>query len=324
MHRALITGIAGQDGIYLARSLLAQGWSVVGTVRPGRLGSTRVSVYLRGAEIVETDHSEGGDLAGLVDRVAPDEIYNLAAQSSVAESWRDPEGTFAVNVGTVGQLVAGALAVRDRTGQDVRLLQASSAELSGGAAGSPYARAKAAADELVVRARTDHGLHAVSTFLYNHDSPLRGERFVTRKITRSAAEIALGRRESVTLGNLDVRRDWGFAGDYVEAMQGLIRLEEPVDVPIGSGHEHRLADLLALAFESAGLGDPSAYVVQDPDLLRPADADVLVADPEPAERLLGWRATTTLPELVAHMVSVDLTRLRSGTAEAECYLFPAA
>jgi GDPmannose 4,6-dehydratase len=323
MQRALITGVAGQDGIYLARSLCAAGWRVTGTVRPGGAASARARVYLGGVELVEVDLSLDGRLAALVETVAPHEIYNLAAQSSVAESWRDPDTTMAVNLGTVEQLVRGALAVRSRAGQEVRLLQASSAEVQGTAANSPYAESKAAADAVVDEARRRDQLHVVSAFLHNHDSPLRDERFVTRKVTRSAAEIAVGRRETLTLGNLDVRRDWGFAGDYVRAMQLLLRHDEPVDLPIGTGRAHSLADLVALAFREAGLGDPSPFVVQDPALMRPADAALLVADPAAAGDVLGWRATTTFEELVAHMVQADLERLRSGVEEDVGYLFPA-
>ena len=323
MQRALITGVAGQDGIYLARSLCAAGWQVTGTVRPGSAGSRRVRAYLGGVELAEVDLARDDGLVTLVEALAPHEIYNLAAQSSVAESWRDPDTTRAVNLGTVEQLVHGALAVRSRTGQQVRLLQASSAEVHGTAANSPYAQSKAAADELLDEARRREDLQVVSAFLHNHDSPLRDERFVTRKVTRAAAEIALGRRETLTLGNLDVRRDWGFAGDHVQAMQLLVRHDEPVDLPIGTGRAHSLADLVGLAFDEAGLGDPTPFVVQDPALMRPADAALLVADAAAAEDVLGWRATTTFEELIGHMVRADLERLRSGVEDDAAYLFPA-
>jgi GDPmannose 4,6-dehydratase len=320
MQRALVTGVAGQDGIYLARALCAAGWRVTGTVRPGGRASLRVRTYLDGVELVEVDLTGGARLTELVETLAPDEVYNLAAQSSVADSWRDPDTTMAVNLGTVEQLVRGALAVRSRTGRDVRVVQASSAEVHGSAANSPYARSKAAADEVVAEARERDGLHAVSAFLHNHDSPLRDERFVTRKVTRAAAEIAAGRRDRLALGNLEVSRDWGFAGDYVQAMQLLARSAEPVDVVLGTGRAHSLAELVELAFARAGLEDPAAYVVQDPALVRPVDAALLVADVTAAEQVLGWRATTTFEELVAHMVRVDLERVRSGVEEAPAYL----
>jgi GDPmannose 4,6-dehydratase len=171
-------------------------------------------------------------------------------------------------------------------------------------------------------ARTERGLHASCAILSNHESPLRDTTFVTRKITAAAAEIALGRRDSVTLGNLDVRRDWGFAGDHVGAMRLLARAAEPLDVPIGTGVGHALADLVAEAFAAAGVDDPARHVVHDPALVRPADAAVSVADPEPARRLLGWQATTSFEDVVRHMVAVDLERLRSGVDQRLDYLYP--
>ena len=193
----------------------------------------------------------------------------------------------------------------------------------GSASDSPYARAKAAADEVVRRARADHDLFAVCGVLHNHESPVRPARFVTRKITLSAAEIALGRRDTVSLGNLDVQRDWGFAGEYVEAMRLQLAHDVPLDLPLGTGRVHSLQDLLEQAFAAAGLGAPGDRVVQDPALLRPADTSVFVADPEPAAAALGWRAQVGFDALVEHMVAVDLERLRSGVPESADYLLPA-
>ena len=316
---ALITGVSGQDGVYLARALLADGYRVVGTRRPGDGGADDAAAYLRGVEVVPLDLRDAAGIRKVVDEAAPDEVYNLAALSSVALSWREPELTFAVNATAVEHLLAAVRALRDRTGTDVRLLQASSAEVRGPGASSPYARSKAAAEQMVAAAR-EQGVFAACAVLYNHESPLRGPQFVTRKITRAAAEIALGRRADVTLGNLDVRRDWGFAGDYVGALRALLRHDSPLDVPIGTGVAHSLGDLVTGAFEAAGVADPMWHVVHDPELVRPVDSAVLVADPEPASRALGWRASVTFEALVRRMVAVDLARLRTGVEHDPGYL----
>ncbi len=318
MRTALVTGVAGQDGIYLARSLLADGIRVVGTVS-GAIDDQPRHVYLAGAELRSLDLRDGNGLRALVADVEPDEVYNLAAVSSVGRSWHEPELTQAVNQTAVEILVAALLAQRDRTGRQVRLFQASSAEVSGDATASPYARSKAAAEDVVRDAR-DRGLAASIGRLYIHESPLRAVTFVSRKITQGAAEIALGRRDRLVLGNLDVVRDWGFAGDYVEAIRLMLDAEVPVDLPIGTGRPHRLLDLVDRAFVAAGLSGADGYVDQDPALVRPADTAVLVADPEPAAVALGWRATTTFEETVDAMVAADLARLRSGIDEDESYL----
>ena len=322
MPRVLITGVAGQDGIYLARHLLAQGCAVVGTLSPGFAGDDPRGVYLDGVETVRVDVRDGARLAQVVLDVAPDEVYNLAALSSVARSWEDPAGAMATNAAPVEHLAAALLRLRAEQGVEARLFQASSAEVGGAAAESPYARAKAAADDVVRRARDDHGLFAVCGVLHNHESPLRSPQFVTRKITRGVAEIALGRRTSITLGNLEVHRDWGNARDYVEAMRLQLAHDVPLDLPIGTGRLHALSDLVDLAFKAAGLGAAAGHVEQDPSLLRPVDAQALVADPEPAARALGWRATTTFEETIEAMVRTDLDRLRSGREESPDYLRP--
>lgn len=322
MARALVTGVAGQDGLYLARLLRARGSAVTGTVLPGTGGAARVATYVRGVEVVELDLRDSSALRDLVRRAAPDEVYNLAAVSSVGQSWEQPELTHAVNATAVEVLVAALVEHRAVTGRDVRLFQASSAETGAAAAASPYARAKAVAEDVVRTARHERGLHASIGHLHIHESPLRAESFVARKITRGVAAIALGEQRELRLGRLDVVRDWGFAGDYVEAVRRLVSHDVPCDLPIGSGVPHTLRELVAAAFAAAGLGDPDRYVVADPALQRPADTPVLVADPEPAGRVLGWRATTTLEDLVAHMVRVDLERLRTGVADHRRYLDP--
>lgn len=322
MRTALVTGVAGQDGIYLARSLLADEVRVVGTVT-GAVDAQPRHGYLAGAELRTLDLRDVAGLRALVADVEPDEVYNLAAVSSVGRSWHEPELTQAVNQTAVEVLVEALLSQRDRTGREVRLFQASSAEVSGDASASPYARSKAAAEEVVHAAR-DKGLVASVGRLYIHESPLRALTFVSRKITRGAAEIALGRSDRLVLGNLDVVRDWGFAGDYVEAIRLMVAADEPVDLPIGTGRPHQLLDLVERAFVAAGLGSAEGYVEQDPSLVRPADTAVLVADPEPAARALGWRATTTFEETIDAMVATDLARLRSGIEESVDYLVPTA
>lgn len=321
---ALITGVTGQDGVYLARLLRSRGHRVVGAAPPGAMPPELCAAYLSDIELVPLDICDGDDVQRVVDATVPDEVYNLAAVSSVARSWDEPEATFAVNHAAVETLVRALLELRGRTGQEPRFFQASSAEVTGSAAHSPYARAKAAAEEVVREAREDSGLHACSARLHNHESPLRTTAFVTGKITRGVAEIAAGQRTELRLGNLDVSRDWGFAGDYVDAMSRMVSADEPQDLPLGTGTAHRLSDLLAVAFAAVGIDDPSPYVVKDPDLFRPADTAVLVADPEPAAAALGWRATTSFEDLVRHMVAVDQERLRTGVADDARYLEPAS
>ncbi|MFC5727415.1 MULTISPECIES: GDP-mannose 4,6-dehydratase [Nocardioides] len=322
MDTALVTGVGGQDGIYLAHSLLRDGKRVVGTVTPESAGSLRVATYLQGVEVVPLDVRDAPALRTLVEQVEPTEVYNLAAVSSVGRSWQQPELTIAVNQTAVEVLVDAVLATRDRTGRDVRFFQASTAEVSGTAAESPYARAKAAAEDVVRTAREQSGLHACYARLHIHESPVRTVAFVTRKITRGVAEIALGQSDRLVLGTLDVVRDWGFAGDYVEAIRLMTAADDPVDLPIGTGRPHSLLELVECAFAAAGLGRAGTYVEQDPSLVRPADTAVLVADPEPALRAIGWRAQMRLKELVGQMVAVDMARLRSGVAESVDYLFP--
>jgi GDPmannose 4,6-dehydratase len=321
---ALITGVTGQDGVYLARLLLSRGHRVVGAAPPGAMPPALCAAYLSDVDLVPLDICDRDDVQRVVDATQPDEVYNLAAVSSVARSWDEPEATYAVNHAAVETLVRALLELRGRTGQEPRFFQASSAEVTGSAAHSPYARAKAAAEEVVREAREDRGLHACSARLYNHESPLRTTAFVTGKITRGVAEIAAGQRTELRLGNLDVSRDWGFAGDYVDAMRRMVTADEPQDLPLGTGTAHRLSDLLSVAFAAVGIDDPSPYVFKDPDLFRPADTAVLVADPEPAAAALGWRATTSFEDLVRHMVAVDQERLRTGVVDDARYLEPAS
>ena len=314
MSTALVTGATGQDGVYLCRLLLAAGVRVVGTTNPHAHAHERESAYLEGVELVPVDIRDAAAMRSLVSDVAPDEVYHLAALTSVGQSWSAPEEALAVNHQAVVDLLDAVMSVGG-----ARFFQASSAELIGDAASSPYAQAKQAAAEAVLDARA-RGLHASTGILFNHESPLRGDAFVTRKITRTAAAIALGQADHIDLGNLEVVRDWGFAGDFVQAMRAMVLLDEPHDLQIGTGVAHSLQDLLTIAFEAAGLSDPMSYVRQDPNLLRPADTSFSGADTQPAADLIGWRAQTSFEQTIRHMVDVDLQRLRSGVEESAAYL----
>ncbi|HZP14517.1 MAG TPA: GDP-mannose 4,6-dehydratase, partial [Nocardioides sp.] len=293
---ALVTGATGQDGVYLCRLLRTHGVRVVGTVNPANGPNCRAAAYLSDVELATVDIRDAAAMRSLVADVAPDEVYHLAAFTSVGQSWGAEEEALAVNHRAVVDLLDAVMSVGK-----ARFFQASSAELIGDAASSPYARAKQAAATAVHEARA-RGLHASTGILFNHESPLRSDAFVTRKITRTAAEIALGRTDHIDLGNLEVIRDWGFAGDFVVAMEAMLQLDEPADVQIGTGVAHSLADLLEVAFSAAGLSDPMSYVRQDPDLLRPADTSFSGADTSAAFELLDWRPTTTFEDVIAHMV----------------------
>lgn len=318
---ALITGITGQDGVYLARMLLAEGTTVVGTVRPGSTASPRCTAYLGGVLLEELDIRDTERLAALISEHRPDEIYNLAAFSSVGRSWEAPDDVAAINAKAVIGLLESVRGHRDATGQSPHLFHASSAEVAAGG-DNPYSTAKAAAEAAVNEFRETHGLYACYAALHNHESPLRGKDFVTRKITQHVARIHLGATEPLVLGNLDVRRDWGFAGDHVDAMRRMLRLDEPLNLEIGTGVSHVLRDLVATAFATVGIDDPWAHTMTDPALVRPSDVPALVADIEPARQALGWQPTVSFADTIANMVEVDVQRLRSGVEEDPRYLQP--
>ena len=319
---ALVTGVTGQDGVYLARLLADEGTHVVGTVRPGSAHGDRIAAYLPDITIVELDLRDSDRLRAILREHRPDEVYNLAAFTSVGGSWADPDAVAAINATAVTGLLSAALSHRDESRQEIRIFHASSGAAHGGD-DSPYSAAKLAAEVAVAEFRAAHGLHACFANLHNHESPLRGEQFVTRKITQAVARIAGGDTQPLTLGNVDVRRDWGFAGDYVDAMRRMVRLDEPVDLEIGTGIDHSLRDLVALAFAAAGIDDAWQHIRQDSDLMRPTDAKVLVADPGPAQATIGWTAQVPFEELIAGMVIADITRRRTGVAEDRRYLRPA-
>jgi GDPmannose 4,6-dehydratase len=313
---ALITGITGQDGSYLAELLLEKGYRVVGVVR--RSSTTpyeRIAHLVDRVELVSADLLDQTSLTDVVGDVRPDEIYNLAAQSFVQTSWAQP-----VLTGEFTALgVTRVLEAMKKAAPKARFYQASSSEQFGKVVEtpqrettpfyprSPYGVAKVYGHWITVNYRESFNLFAVSGILFNHESPRRGLEFVTRKVTDAVARIKLGTQRELRLGNLEARRDWGFAGDYVDAMWRMLQQEEPDDYVIGTGHTRSVRELCEVAFSAVGL-DYRDHVVQDPRFFRPAEVDLLVADPSKAQAQLGWEPRVTFEELVRMMVDADLAR----------------
>ncbi|HEY2480740.1 MAG TPA: GDP-mannose 4,6-dehydratase [Caulobacteraceae bacterium] len=326
--RALITGVTGQDGAYLARFLLRKGYKVFGLVR--RSGSAEfVGERLRWLGILDQVEMLDGDMVDLASLIRagrearPGEIYNLAAQSFVTSSWRQPFLTGEVTaLGCTNLLEAMRL-----EHPDARFYQASSSEMYGLAQQaiqnettpfyprSPYAVAKLYAHWVAVNYRESFGLHVSCGILFNHESPLRGIEFVTRKVTDGVARIKLGLASELRLGNLAARRDWGHATDYVEAMWLMLQQPAPDDYVIASGRTTAVRDMARIAFDHVGL-DMDRYVVVDPALVRPAEVDLLAGDPAKARRALGWEARIGLDALIREMVDVDLVRVAREAANA--------
>ncbi len=320
---ALITGITGQDGYYLSHLLLNRGYRVVGLVPPHRQPNlTKLGILANQVEIFTVDLRDNAALLTAVEQLRPQEIYNLAAPSFVPDSWNDPLGTLDLITGTATRLLE---AVR-KVGLSTRFYQASSSEMFGDVFISPqdeetafrpknpYAAAKMHAHWTMVHHRQRYGLFACSGILYNHESPLRPPQFVTRKVSLAAASIKLGLTDTLEIGNLDAKRDWGFAGDYVEAMWLMLQAEEPEEYVIGTGKLHSVRDLLAAAFESVGL-DWTNYVVLNTSLLRQDEHFQLVANPSKAKINLGWEPEVSFEELLEKMVKTDLERLQSGALD---------
>ncbi len=326
---ALITGVAGQDGIYLARLLLKRGYRVIGTTTSA-IGS---SPYLQGVEIIGCDIRDTEGIARVLRLQRPDEIYNLAAVSSVGLSWQMAEQVAEVNGMSVLRLLELLVRLRDKNGYEPRLFHASSAEVFGVAADqpqsertplnpcNPYGIAKAFAHHSVANYRDSHGLFVCNGILFNHESPIRPARFVTRKITRAAAEISLGLRERLTLGNLDARRDWGSAAEYVVAMSAMLQLDSPRDLVIASGTVASIRDFLTIAFVSAGIEDPWSYVDFDLANLRAMDVPQSWGDPGKAASDLGWKPTASLRDVIGLMVRADTVRATTGIEECCGYMF---
>ncbi|MEM6590369.1 MAG: GDP-mannose 4,6-dehydratase [Cyanobacteria bacterium P01_H01_bin.119] len=320
---ALITGITGQDGYYLSKLLLSKGYRVVGLVPPSRQGSvTKLRDLVDRVDIYSVDLTGSDALQVAVERLNPGEIYNLAAPSFVPDSWKDPLGTLDLITGTATRLLSAIRTV----GLETRFYQASSSEIFGDVQESPqsvetpfrpknpYGAAKLHAHWTMVHNRQRYGLFACSGILYNHESPLRPPQFVTRKVTLAAASIKLGLRDRLMMGNLDARRDWGFAGDYVDAMWRMLQADTPEDYVIGTGQLHSVRDLVAAAFASVDL-DWQAYVDLDPGLLRSDEHFQLVADPTRANRNLSWIPQVSFEELIEKMVRADLEQLQAGTVQ---------
>ena len=314
MKTALITGISGQDGSYLAEFLLDRGYKVFGVVR--RLSTPNFSriEHLRDRiQLIDADLSDAMSLVNAIQRSQPDELYNLAAQSFVATSWQQSILTGDYTGLGVTRVLEAIRAVNPK----IRFYQASSSEMYGKVMAtpqnedtpfyprSPYAVAKVYGHYITVNYRESYGMYAVSGILFNHESPRRGIEFVTKKITDGVARIKAGRMNKLHLGNLDAKRDWGFAKDYVEAMWLMLQQEKPDDYVIATGETHTVRDFCQIAFSRAGL-DWQKHVVVDPMFVRPAEVELLLGDASKARRQLNWRAKTGFEELVHLMVDSDL------------------
>lgn len=323
MKTAFITGILGQDGPYLAKLLLQKGYKVYGLIRRYTnpnfenldfLGITNQLDYVMGDMIDEAS------LSNLIRTLKPDEVYNLAAQSFVGSSWDLAMMTTEVNaVGTLRLLNAVKM-----HSPHSKFYQASTSEMFGNSHNhgvqdeetvfkprSPYAIAKLHAYWMTINYRESYGLFAANGILFNHESPLRGPEFVSRKITKAVAAIAAGKQKQIALGNLDAKRDWGFAGDYVEAMWQMLQQPRPDDYVIATGRSHSIRELLDVAFQHVGISDWTPFVVVDPRYKRPNDLDALRGNPAKAGQVLGWRAKMQFEELIKNMVDADLTRIKS-------------
>jgi GDPmannose 4,6-dehydratase len=315
--RALITGITGQDGSYLAELLLEKGYEVHGMVRRASTENfERIEHLTDRISLVQADLLDPSSLLEALEEARPDEVYNLGAQSFVPTSWRQPVLTAEFTAVGVTRLLE---AIR-RVNPDIRFYQASSSEMFGKVREvpqsettpfyprSPYGVAKVYGHFITVNYRESYGLFAVSGILFNHESPRRGLEFVTRKISDSVARIKLGLAEELRLGNLDAQRDWGYAGDYVEAMWLMLQRDDPEDYVIATGQEHSVHEFAEIAFGHVGL-DASTYVKTDPEFLRPAEVDHLVGDASKAREQLGWEPRVSFQELVELMVDADLERV---------------
>jgi GDPmannose 4,6-dehydratase len=314
--RALITGITGQDGSYLAEFLLEKGYQVFGMTRRSSTNSfDRISHIIDRLTLLSGDLLDEHSLASTIREAQPDEIYNLAAQSFVPTSWSQPVLTAEFTAVGVGRLLEAMRAVKP----DARFYQASSSEMFGKVVEtpqnertpfyprSPYGVAKVFGHWITVNYRESYGLFACSGLLFNHESARRGVEFVTRKVTDGVARIKLQKANELHLGNLDARRDWGYAPDYVRAMWMMLQQAKPDDYVVATGVTRSVRELVEVAFGCAGL-DWRKHVVTDPKFVRPAEVDVLVGDAAKAKRVLGWQPTVSFEEMIATMVEADLAR----------------
>jgi GDPmannose 4,6-dehydratase len=319
MPRALISGITGQDGLYLAELLLSKGYEVFGLMR-GQNNPKRelVETTVPGVKILTGDLTDLSSLLRALESSQPDEFYNLGAISFVAYSWENAHLTSEVTgMGVLNALEAVRLYSHDDP-KKVRFYQASSSEMYGKVQTvpqnedtllwprSPYGVAKVYGHYMTINYRESYGMHASSGILFNHESPRRGPEFVTRKVTQAVARISLGLQEDITLGNLDARRDWGFAGDYVDAMWRMLQQDEADDYVISTNETHEIRELLELAFKAVNIEDWTPYVKQDPRFMRPAEVDLLIGDSTKARTKLGWAPKVDFPTLVTMMVENDV------------------
>ncbi len=314
-RKALITGITGQDGSYLAELLLKKGYKVYGLTRRTSTPSyERIRHIVSEIELIPADLLDQHSLTSAVKFVQPDEVYNLAAQSFVTVSWHQPVLTGEFTALGVTRMLEALRLVEP----DAKFYQASSSEMFGKAEEvpqneetpfhprSPYAVAKVYGHWITVNYRESFNMFCVSGILYNHESPRRGLEFVTRKVTNTVAKIKLGMANNLKIGNLDARRDWGAAPEYVEAMWMMLQQKKPEDFVVGTGSSHSVRELIQMAFSIVGIADWDKYVEVDKALLRPADVENLVADASKARKALGWKPRTTFKELVKIMVEADL------------------
>lgn len=329
---ALVTGVAGQDGMYVARLLLARGWSVVGTVRPGSSTLDGMRPYLEGVDVVEHDQRDAVGFARLLRELRPATVVNLAGLSSVPRSWSAPAEVMETNATAVVAMLDAIVRERDASGLDPSFVQASSSAMFGAGTGgllaedaahdprTPYAVSKSAAHHAVGAYRGEHGVRASSAILFGHESPFRGVRFVAGRVVRLAVETEAGRGGSIVLGDLDAQRDWAAAADVAEALVAMAEHEGPGDLVVATGRGHTVGDLLSAAFAAVGRDDWRDHVDLRPELWSPGQLEVLVGDPSRAAEVLGWRARTSFEELVAQMVDVDRRRLATGIAASAAYL----
>ncbi len=320
MTTALITGVSGQDGSYLAEFLLEKGYHVVGMVRPtASVNEPEIQDILDRITVVQGDLLDSNSIVNILQEYRPGEVYNLAAQSYVQNSWNHALLTAETTALGVTRILESIRLVD----KDIRFYQASSSEMFGRSKIapqnedtpfhplSPYAISKVYGHFTTVNFRESYGMYTVSGILFNHESPRRNIRYVTRKISNAAVQIKLGLQDELRLGNLDARRDWGFAGDYVEAMWLMLQQDTPLDIVIGTGQTHSVRELCDAAFSYLDL-DYAQYVVQDPKFFRPIEAELMVADISRACQYLGWAPKVTFKELVHMMVDADMALLSDG------------
>ena len=319
MKRALVTGITGQDGRHMSELLQSKGYQVFGMVR-GQNNPKLQTVRDENPalELVEGDLRDLSSLIAAVEQVQPDEVYNLGAMSFVALSFRQPELTADITGVGVLRMLEAIRIVGGADDNPIRFYQASSSEMFGKVREtpqteqtpfhprSPYGVAKVFGHYTTLNYRESYGIHASSGICFNHEGERRGLEFVTRKITNGVARIKLGLQEKISLGNLDSQRDWGYAGDFVEAMWLILQQDEPDDYVIATGETHTIGEFLDLAFTCAGIDDWAPYVEQDPRFMRPAEVDLLLGDPTKAKTKLGWQPKVSFPELVERMYANDL------------------